>query len=218
MPICCICGKKTLNCFIKDRKAYCKSCLKVAGMDSGSIMSRRLMSASEDDIRNAVSEGTIAKTLEEAKILSEFIGNFGKIELYNDKIVIKRGIMHPNGRSQKEIYLSSITAIHIKEPGLQAGYIQFVVLGSHEVRQDAMMMNIAEDENSVIFNGKTKYNEALAFKSRIEELKKASHQPTVIVQNQLSNADEIKKYKELLDMGAITEEEFVAKKKQLLEL
>lgn len=33
-----------------------------------------------------------------------------------------------------------------------------------------------------------------------------------------SAADEIKKYKELLDMGAITEEEFSAKKKQLLGL
>lgn len=34
----------------------------------------------------------------------------------------------------------------------------------------------------------------------------------------LSPADEIKKYKELLDMGAITESEFVAKKKELLKL
>ena len=33
-----------------------------------------------------------------------------------------------------------------------------------------------------------------------------------------SNADEIKKYKELLDMGIITQEEFDAKKKQLLGL
>ena len=31
-------------------------------------------------------------------------------------------------------------------------------------------------------------------------------------------ADEIKKYKELLDMGAITQEEFDAKKRQLLNL
>lgn len=34
----------------------------------------------------------------------------------------------------------------------------------------------------------------------------------------VSNADELKKYKELLDMGAITQEEFDAKKKQLLGL
>lgn len=33
-----------------------------------------------------------------------------------------------------------------------------------------------------------------------------------------SNADELKKYKELLDMGAITQEEYDAKKKQLLDL
>ncbi|MBR4287592.1 MAG: SHOCT domain-containing protein [Clostridia bacterium] len=34
----------------------------------------------------------------------------------------------------------------------------------------------------------------------------------------LSNTDEIKKFKELLDMGAITQEEFDAKKKELLGL
>lgn len=33
-----------------------------------------------------------------------------------------------------------------------------------------------------------------------------------------SNADELKKYKELLDSGAITQEEYEAKKKQLLDL
>lgn len=36
--------------------------------------------------------------------------------------------------------------------------------------------------------------------------------------NMQSGAEELKKYKELLDMGAITEEEFEAKKKQLLDL
>lgn len=34
----------------------------------------------------------------------------------------------------------------------------------------------------------------------------------------VSNADEIKKYKDLLDMGAISQEEFDAKKKELLNL
>jgi hypothetical protein len=33
-----------------------------------------------------------------------------------------------------------------------------------------------------------------------------------------SNIDDLKKYKELLDTGIITQEEFDAKKKQLLEL
>lgn len=33
-----------------------------------------------------------------------------------------------------------------------------------------------------------------------------------------SNADELKKFKELLDLGVITQDEFDAKKKQLLGL
>lgn len=41
---------------------------------------------------------------------------------------------------------------------------------------------------------------------------------TTIVNNAGSNADELKKYKELLDTGVITQEEFEAKKKQLLNL
>jgi len=41
---------------------------------------------------------------------------------------------------------------------------------------------------------------------------------TTTVQAALSLAEEIKKFKELLDMGIITQEEFDAKKKQLLGL
>lgn len=39
-----------------------------------------------------------------------------------------------------------------------------------------------------------------------------------VVQNTTSNADELEKFKELLDKGIITQEEFDAKKKQLLGL
>ena len=41
-------------------------------------------------------------------------------------------------------------------------------------------------------------------------------QPTVVAA--ASNADELKKYKDLLDSGVITQEEFDEKKKQLLGL
>lgn len=39
-----------------------------------------------------------------------------------------------------------------------------------------------------------------------------------VVTNDSSNAEELKKYKELLDSGVISQEEFDAKKKQLLGL
>ena len=41
---------------------------------------------------------------------------------------------------------------------------------------------------------------------------------TSISRNDSSQADELKKYKELLDNGVISQEEFNVKKKQLLDL
>lgn len=55
-------------------------------------------------------------------------------------------------------------------------------------------------------------------KSTFEEAKRKLSQPTVNTPIPTSTADEILKYKNLLDMGAITQEEFETKKKQLLGL
>ena len=51
-----------------------------------------------------------------------------------------------------------------------------------------------------------------------QETKKASTTTTIKQEIPQSNADELKKYKDLLDSGVITQEEFDAKKKQLLGL
>ena len=51
-----------------------------------------------------------------------------------------------------------------------------------------------------------------------EEFKNISAQNNAVPQSSSSAADELKKFKELLDMGVITQEEFDAKKKQLLGL
>ena len=53
-------------------------------------------------------------------------------------------------------------------------------------------------------------------KAKVSEYKQAAN--VVNVAAPQSNADELKKYKELLDAGVITQEEFDAKKKQLLGL
>ena len=54
-------------------------------------------------------------------------------------------------------------------------------------------------------------------KKKVQESKTARNAPVVVVST-TSAAGEIKKFKELLDMGIITQEEFDAKKKQLLGL
>ena len=48
--------------------------------------------------------------------------------------------------------------------------------------------------------------------------RQSKHSDVTVVKQDISNADELRKYKELLDNGIITQEEFDAKKKQLLGL
>ncbi len=73
-------------------------------------------------------------------------------------------------------------------------------------------------ENSFTFDTSVQTNEFMAevanyIKNKVAEYKRGKGQNVV---NQVSAADELKKFKELLDMGVITQEEFEAKKKQLL--
>ena len=52
--------------------------------------------------------------------------------------------------------------------------------------------------------------------NEIVKTKEERKQP--VAQQAISAADELKKFKELLDLGAITQEEYNTKKKQLLGL
>ena len=74
-------------------------------------------------------------------------------------------------------------------------------------------------ENSIQFSGDKMNAEAEVMvnfiRQRIDEIKSA---PAGGVIQQISPAEELKKFKELLDMGVITQEEFDAKKKELLGL
>ena len=152
--------------------------------------------------------------------LMELNGVNGQLELYEDKIVIKRKgalskLTQGFFKGDKSIYLSQISGIQVK-PGSWAtnGYIQFTLSGSNENTRG--IFDATKDENSVIFA--KKHNElVIRIKDKIEELKTSLNKSGAVI-NSLSPADEIKKYKELQDDGIITEEEFNKKKKDLLEL
>ena len=49
-------------------------------------------------------------------------------------------------------------------------------------------------------------------------IKETAKAPSNIIMQTTDEADKLKKYKDLLDSGVITQEEFDAKKKQLLDL
>lgn len=69
---------------------------------------------------------------------------------------------------------------------------------------------------SIIYT--TAYNEAQQILSVLDQISSEQSPEEASTQNKLSPADEIRKYKELLDDGILTQEEFDAKKKDLLKL
>lgn len=141
----------------------------------------------------------------------------GQIELYNDKVIVKRKggvakLTQGFTKGEKSIYLDQIAGIQLKLGGnLVNGYFQFTLPGGNEKSKGALEATM--DENSVMF--RKKYNDiALSMKEKIEELKQGKQ----IGPNKISGADEILKYKELLDSGIISEEEFGKKKKEILNI
>lgn len=119
-------------------------------------------------------------------------------------------------QGSKVIYYSDMTSVQYREAtNALLGYIQFEVPGI------GTSSNF-NSENSWTFDITTNdlAQEIVDYvKSRIREYKEISRTGfNSLKNNQFSTADEIKKFKELLDSGIITQEEFDAKKKQLLGL
>ena len=123
---------------------------------------------------------------------------------------------------EKTIMLNQITAVQIKKSSMWVtGFIQFVVPGSIEVKKSKPLERVM-DENIVYFKdswGKfdQENKNAEFIKNYIEQYnnQQARNQTANVIN---SNLDEIKKLKELLDINAITQEEFDSKKAQLLDL
>lgn len=111
----------------------------------------------------------------------------------------------------KKINLNNITGVQYKEPGVTTGYLQLVLMGSQEVK--AGVMGAVRDENTILFNKKEQHL-ILEIKEYIESYISDKNRNKAV--STVSVADEILKFKNLLDLGAITEEEYEDKKKALL--
>ena len=116
----------------------------------------------------------------------------------------------------KEIYYSDVISVQAKAPSLTLGYIQ--------LETASVMMNNGGDnffnENTFTYNESDLPDgldtEVVNFiKGKVSEYKRNKNAPVVA---QVSATDELKKFKELLDMGIISQEEFDTKKKELLGL
>ena len=146
------------------------------------------------------------------------------IMVFEDKCVISTkvtlgSIITGNATDgEKTIYYLDCIGVQFKKSGLTIGYIQLETASSSMNNRATNFWN----ENSFTFDGDAEVNykmEEIAnyIKKQIEECKRAKAAPLVVASS-ISSADELKKFKDLLDSGIITQEEFDAKKKQLLDL
>lgn len=117
----------------------------------------------------------------------------------------------------KNIALDEIAGIEFKEPDITVGYFQLIIKGTLEARGG--VFESIYDENTVTFT-RSEREMALEIKEFIENHKRNKNKPQEHVTSdaQFSVADEILKFKQLLDMGVITQEEFDKKKKELLDM
>lgn len=144
------------------------------------------------------------------------------MQVYEDYVVIKvkSGVgsfvtgNYTDG--EKTIYYSDCIGVQFKESTYAIiGYIQLETASGLMNNQANNFFN----ENTFLFDDITYKNDEMRevfeyIRSRIDEVKKGKTSAVI----QTTPADEIKKYKELLDIGAITQEEYDIKKKELLGL
>jgi hypothetical protein len=157
------------------------------------------------------------------------------VEFNNGRVIIRhpRGFRalldHQRGKGDKEIPISSITAIQLKPVGwATSGYIQFAYPGSTETKGG--VLDAVKDENTVMFDKKQqpRFEE---LKNRILEAKNSvtNATPPVPIKAQVARrnlrnstspvptkAQEIRELSKLLDDGILSEEEFASAKRRLL--
>lgn len=122
-------------------------------------------------------------------------------------------INHGNS-GYKEFDITSISSVQVKKPTFfTKGFIQFTFPGSSENKKG--LTSAITDENSVIYT-KTDEDKIQEIKKYIDAIIYNVSEPQQSMAS--SAADEIKKLKELLDQDILTQEEFDAKKKQILGL
>ena len=130
--------------------------------------------------------------------------------------ILAKGFMNAVNKGitgEKQFFFKNMSGIQYKEPGFTTGYMQFILIGSQESKRG--VSGAVKDENTILFLKKEQHL-MLELKNFIEyRLVQINERPS---NNSSNSVDEIRKFKQLLDDGIITQEEFDAKKRQLLGL
>ncbi len=141
---------------------------------------------------------------------------YGIVELYEDKLIIKKrgSFWLMRSSSEKTFYFEHIRSFekNNKRPLYDDAFIQIEIGGSGSGYQGGSL-----SDNSIAFNNNEDMNAAYKILEASLNNYKA-RQVSKEISPAISAADEIKKYKDLLDNNIISQDEFNAKKKELLGL
>ena len=178
--------------------------------------------------RSAQNQAILVKNAREKAIANSAlffcVGSEGRIlSVYEDRVslITKPKLFVGNySNGEKTIYYKDCVGLQFNPSpsSWQLGYLQFET-SSNMTNNSSTYYN----ENTFIWYLKKSEvtNEIMQkiynfVNEKVGIYKNAEH--VVNISTTQSNADELKKYKDLLDAGIITQEEFAAKKKQLLGL
>ena len=152
----------------------------------------------------------------DGKIYGNLVGAQRVLDVYEDRVVLTQVknlrslITHDFFNGVKELPFAMISSIQFKPASkLILGFIQFEVPG---VRTGS---NFGSENSWTFDESLNQVAQTVAEYCRKQVINYHKPQQSQVV-NQVSAADELKKFKELLDLGVITQEEFDAKKKELL--
>lgn len=151
----------------------------------------------------------------------------GLLIVYDDKIIISRktamGFLSQGLKGDKVFFYKDLSSIEYKKPSFFAnGYMKFITAGTNETNQNIGILGnttkkALQDANTLILRAFNKEIPILSDKIYQYILNKISNTKNGNISIN-SSADEIMKFKKLLDDGIITQEEFDNKKKKLLNL
>lgn len=121
------------------------------------------------------------------------------------------------GKGEKRIPVAAITAVQWKKPGpMVNGFIQFTVAGGNERRSrfGSQTTDAARDENSVVFSrGQARWFGAI--RAAVEAAIADQHRPAAAAA--AGPLDQMAKLAELHAAGVLSDEEFTAKKADILD-
>jgi len=161
--------------------------------------------------------------------IAEIKGQNGKMILFEDRIVISRktfgGFLAQGGTGDRQYFLKDIAGLEFKKPSfISNGYLKVLVSGTEDTSAQVgplgNSMKSVEDPNTLTlrsFSGKSAKKYEQFYHQLLEKYEAHKIHPTDQKSKPvLGKMDELEKLAELHKNGILTDEEFQAEKKKLL--